>query len=301
MNIFLYVATVLIWGSTWFAIEFQLGEAPILVSLVYRWGLAAALMWGFCLIRRLPMQFSLRNHGFIALMAIFNFGLNYLLVYWAQVYLTSAMTSIAFTTMVLMNIVNMRIFFGQRISLITCFGAVIGVAGIMSLFWLDIRDVNIDGESLKGLGLALSGALLASLGNMVSIRNSRLNLPVLQVNAWGMMYGALLMALVAMAFDTSFMLPTKIDYWVSLIYLALFGSVLAFACYFTLLKRIDPNKASYASVLYPGVAVILSTLFEGFEWTSYVVLGFVLVAIGNVIVITPRAVLVRTLSYLRLR
>jgi len=301
MNIFLYVATVLIWGSTWFAIEFQLGEAPILVSLVYRWGLAAALMWGFCLIRRLPMQFSLRNHGFIALMAIFNFGLNYLLVYWAQVYLTSAMTSIAFTTMVLMNIVNMRIFFGQRISLITCFGAVVGVAGIMSLFWLDIRDVNIDGESLKGLGLALSGALLASLGNMVSIRNSRLNLPVLQVNAWGMMYGALLMALVAMAFDTSFMLPTKIDYWVSLIYLALFGSVLAFACYFTLLKRIDPNKASYASVLYPGVAVILSTLFEGFEWTSYVVLGFVLVAIGNVIVITPRGVLVRTLSYLRLR
>ncbi len=300
MNIFLYVATVLIWGSTWFAIEFQLGEAPILASLVYRWGLAAVFMWGFCLLRGLPMAFSLRNHGFIALMAMFNFGLNYLLVYWAQVYLTSAMTSIAFTTMVLMNIVNMRLFFGQRISLLTSFGALVGVAGIMSLFWLDIRDVNMDSGSLKGLGLALSGALLASLGNMVSIRNSRLNLPVLQVNAWGMMYGALLMGLFAVLLDTPFSLPTRIDYWVSLVYLALFGSVLAFACYFTLLKRIDPNKASYASVLYPGVAVILSTLFEGFEWTNYVVIGFVLVAVGNVIVITPRAVLIKALARLKL-
>ena len=291
MNVFLYITTVLIWGSTWLAIEFQLGEVAVLASLVYRWTIAAALMWAFCLLRGLPMKFSGKDHAYIALLAMCVFGFNYLLIYWAQQYLTSAMTSIAFSTMVLVNIVNTRIFFSQAITPLAWLGGLFGVSGIVALFWLDIQSFDVDGDSLKGLSLALLGTVLASLGNMISIRNSRRNLPILQVNAWGMLYGALLMALVAVVLDVPFTFSDSTSYWLSLIYLSVFGSVVAFACYFALLKRIDPSKASYTAVLFPVVAVVLSTLFEGFVWTSYTVLGFFLVAIGNLVMLTPPKVM----------
>ena len=116
-NMLLYLVTVLIWGSTWFAIEFQLGEVAIEVSLLYRFAIAAALMWLFCWWRKLNMHFTLRQHGFIFLLASLNFALNFLFIYQAQQYLTSAMTAIAFTTMLLMNIVNTRLFFGMLLRL----------------------------------------------------------------------------------------------------------------------------------------------------------------------------------------
>jgi len=287
MNVFLYITTVLIWGSTWLAIEFQLGEVAVLASLVYRWTIAAALMWSFCFLRGLSMKFAAKDHAYIALMAMCVFGFNYLLIYWAQQYLTSAMTSIAFSTMVLVNIINARIFFSQAVTPLIWLGGLFGVSGIVALFWLDIRSFDLDSASLKGLGLALLGTLLASFGNMISIHNSRLNLPIMQVNAWGMLYGALLMALVALILDVPFTVTTSTSYWLSLIYLSVFGSVIAFACYFALLKRIDPSKASYTSVLFPVVAVVLSTIFEDFVWTAYTVIGFLLVGLGNLVMLTP--------------
>ena len=115
-NSFLYIITVLIWGSTWFAIEFQLGDVAVEVSLFYRFGLAALIMWGYCLTKKIPLTFSLKNHGYIILLGVGNFSANYAILYYAQNYLTSAMTSIAFSTLLLMNIVNTRIFFGKPIA-----------------------------------------------------------------------------------------------------------------------------------------------------------------------------------------
>jgi len=126
----LYLATVLIWGSTWLAIEFQLGDVAVEVSLFYRFAIAAILMWTFVLAKKLPMQYSLRDHGFFALLALFNFGLNYLVLYWAQNYLSSAMASIAFSMLLLMNIINTRLFFAKPIAKRIYFGALLGVLGI---------------------------------------------------------------------------------------------------------------------------------------------------------------------------
>lgn len=286
-NILLYLTTVFIWGSTWFAIEFQLGEVAIEVSLFYRFVIAAVLMWLFCLWRRLDMRFSLKQHGFILLLASLNFALNFLLIYQAQQYLSSAMTAIAFTTMLLMNIINTRLFFGSPVAKRIYFGALFGIAGIVVLFWPDLDGVDFSNASLLGLVLILAGALSASFGNMVSVRNSRENMPIMQVNAWGMLYGSIVLGLAAWLKGDSFTFSTQPSYILSLLYLAVFGSVIAFASYFALLKKIGPQQASYTIVLFPLVAVVLSTLFEGFIWSLYTVTGFALVLLGNVLVLTP--------------
>ena len=190
-SIALYTLTVLIWGSTWLAIEFQLGDIAVEVSLFYRFSLAAILMWIWVSVKKLPMNYSRRDHGFFVLLALCNFGLNYLVLYWAQNYLTSAMASIAFSMLLLMNIVNTRLFFGKPIAKRIYSGALIGVVGIVSLFWPQLQQFDLSNGALVGLLLALTGTFVASLGNMVSVRNSQQQIGVMQGNAWGMLYSAI--------------------------------------------------------------------------------------------------------------
>ena len=283
----LYIATVLVWGSTWLAIEFQLGEVPVIISVVYRFAIAASLMWMYCLWAGVPMRFSRRNHAFIALLALCNFSMNYAVLYYSQTYLTSAMTSIAFSTMLLMNIVNTRLIFGTRITARVYVGALFGILGITALFWNDLVSAGAEGNSLYGLFLVMSGALIASFGNMVSVRNSREGMNVFAVNAWGMLYGTLILLLLAVLSGTQFTFSDEPSYLVSLLYLGVFGTVIAFATYYVLLSEMGPERASYVIVLFPVVAVILSSLFEGFEWTQNTFLGFALVLLGNAVLLTP--------------
>ncbi|MEO2268926.1 EamA family transporter [Pseudoalteromonas sp. YIC-656] len=287
-NALLYFFTVLIWGSTWLAIEFQLGDVEVQVSLFLRFAIAAALMWSFVLLKKLPMRFSSRDHGFFALLALCNFGANYLILYWAQHYLTSAMSSIAFSTLLLMNIVNTRLFFGKPIAKRIYFGAVLGVVGIVILFWPAIATLDLSNGILFGLLLCLGGTLVASIGNMVSVRNSNAQVGIMQGNAWGMLYSMIGLAVFVLISGASLdFSTTTATYWLSLLYLSTFGTVIAFACYFVLLRNIGPEKASYVIVLFPLVAVILSTLFEGFIWQLNTVYGFIFVLLGNAIVLTP--------------
>jgi len=286
-NTLLYIATVLIWGSTWLAIEYQLGEVPIVVSVFYRFAIAALIMWGYCLIAKTPLYFSMRNHFFILVLAFFNFGMNYVVIYYSQKYLTSAMTSIAFSTMLLMNIVNTRLFFGIKIKVRVYVGALLGILGIAALFWEDLSATKIGNESLFGLGLVILAAFIASLGNMTSVRNSRAGMNVLAVNAWGMLYGAIILFVYVAFSNDEFVFSYQPAYIWSLLYLAVFGTVIAFATYYVLLNNIGPEKASYVIVLFPVVAVGLSSAFEGFTWTQSTLLGFTLVLLGNAIVLTP--------------
>jgi len=292
-NTLLYIVTVLIWGSTWLAIEFQLGEVDVSASVAYRFMISAVLMWAYCLWAKVPMSFSLHNHFFILVLAIFNFSINYTVIYFSQEYLSSAMTSIAFSTMLLMNIINTRIFFGTKIALKTIIGAIFGIFGIVALFWDDLVTSGQDSNSLLGLSLVLTAALIASLGNMTSVRNSRVNMNIFAVNAWGMLYGAVILCILVLISGAEFGFSMQPSYIASLLYLAVFGTVIAFATYYALLNNMGPEKASYVIVLFPVVAVALSSIFEGFTWTANTFIGFALVLLGNAIILTPSNSLAR--------
>ena len=298
-NVLLYLLTVLIWGSTWLAIEFQVGEVSIIVSVMYRFIIAAGLMWLYCLWQKLPMKYSVKDHVFFLLLALGCFSFNYLFMYWAQVYLTSAMTSIAFSTCLLMNICNTRLFFGKRIEPKVYVGALLGIAGIVALFWHDIsthangNNANLGRDVFFGVVLAIAGTFIASLGNMVSIRNSNIKIGIVQGNAWGTLYGAIILLIIAISSGQNLSLPNNLNYFTALGYLSVFGTVIAFGSYFALLKNIGPEKASYVIVLFPVVAVFLGSFFDGFNWYASTILGFVLVLIGNCIVLMPNMTIVR--------
>jgi len=288
-NTFLYIVTVVIWGSTWIVINYQLGDVAPEASLVYRFGLAAIVLFIVCKIKKLPLQFSKQQHMQLFAFGLTLFGCNYYFLYNAQQHINSALTCIAFSLLLFFNIINARIWFKTKITKQVYIGGILGLLGMVTLFWPQVTSTTLGAETLFGLALCIVGTLFASTGNMLSIKNQQLKLPLLPANAWAMAYGATFMAIMVIVQEKSFDFSFTFSYISSLLYLSIFGSVIAFGCYLTLLNRIGAHQASYANILFPAVAVVISTFVEGFSWSIHTILGLIFILMGNLVVLTkPR-------------
>lgn len=287
-NAFLYLITVLIWGSTWLAIKFQLGIVSPELSIAYRFGLAATILFTFSLIRRLPLRFDLKTHGFFAMQGFLLFSLNYLLVYLAEGYLTSGLVAIIFSLIIILNVLFGAILLGNPIRSQVVIGAIFGLAGLGLVFWPELSSFSLSSQKILGMVLAFISTISASLGNVVSARNQRNELPVIQTNAYGMLYGSLFMLVFAIFRGAQLEFDNSAGYIFSLFYLAIFGSVIAFGSYLTLLGRIGLDRAAYVTVLFPVIALILSTFFEDLQWGVPQLVGVALILIGNAVVVTKK-------------
>jgi drug/metabolite transporter (DMT)-like permease len=175
--------------------------------------------------------------------------------------------------------------FGTPIPSSAVTGALLGCGGVVLVFWPQIADMSASGASGRGIVTEVLSALIASAGNIVTSRNQRAGQPVVPNTAWSMMYGAAFVAGYALLGGESLRIEWSVGYVLSLLYLAVFGSVVAFTAYLTLMQRIGPGKAGYSSVAVPVVALLLSTLFESLRWQPVMVAGAVLCLAGNLLVL----------------
>lgn len=281
----LYSITVLIWGSSWFAITLQLEVVHPIWSVGYRFALAAFVLVVFCLATARRLRFGRRDHGFMALQGFFLFSLNYILFYFAIQHLTSGLVAVVFSTIVFMNIINGAVIFRMPVRARVVAGASLGLVGIALVFWPEIATLDVSSTALTSVGLAMLATWAASLGNMVALRNQRQGLPVIETNTFGMAYGAAFTFVAALIIDAELGFDWSTGYVGSLLYLAVFASIIAFGCYLSLLGRIGADRAAYAGVLFPIVALALSTLFEGYRWTVPALIGVATVLAGNLLVL----------------
>lgn len=285
-NIFLYASASLIWGSTWLAIKLQLTQVPPILSVAYRFSLAAVILLVYCRIARKPLHFSSRDHGFMMLQGFTLFGLSYIGSYMATVYMTSGLVAVVFSSILMWNILNLRLFMRQPVAWRAFCGGLLGLAGICVVFWPELAAFSATG-GIVGLAFAFAGAYLASAGNVVGSRNARSGIPVTQANAFGMGYGGLLTLFIHFAMGGTLTMDWSVGYLGPMLYLTVFGSVFAFGCYILLISRIGAEYAAYATLLMPIVALTLSILFEDYQWTANTVVGVAIVLAGNLIILTP--------------
>ena len=283
-NISLYLLTVLIWGSTWLAVEFQIGEVAPEVSIFYRYAIAALIIFLWSFAKKQNLKFSMRTHIVFLSLGLLLFCLNYICVYIGQSYITSALMAIVFSTVSWMNIFNARLFFGTRSGPRVLIGAFLGVIGLCFMFWPSISELSLTDVTLLGALFGLVGSYLASLGNMISQATQKRKLPVMQTNAWSMLYGSMFTGLISVGRGHSFAIDWSFSYISSLLYLSIFGSVIAFWAYLTLLGRIGANKAGYTTIAFPVIAIILSVIYEDLKITMPLLFGVVLVLVGNLFV-----------------
>lgn len=284
-TLLIYAALVLVWGTTWIMVKLQLGVVAPEVSVIYRFVIAAALMFGWAVARRLPLRFAPRDHLFIALQGALIFSTNFLLFYMAAAYLTTGLLAVVFSTASAMTMLFNALLLRRAPAPLVLLGAGLGMLGIAIIFWPALLAFSFEAGAGLGLVLSLAGTASFSLGGIVSARNQAAGLSLRGSTAWAMAYGALLLTGFAVVRGQTFNFDPAFAYVGSLVYLAVFGSVIAFACYFALLARIGAERAAYATVLFPIVALSISTLFEGYQWTPLALLGVALTLLGNVLVL----------------
>ena len=250
MTILLFFITVLIWGTTFYAITLQLGEVPEMQSVFYRFALAAIVMWILAVIRKTRISYNRNIHILFAFLGLFLFSLNYIVVYIATTYLISGLVSVIFSLIIPLNILFYWIFFNEKPSIALVSGSILGIAGITSLFIDDIYGITISESVILGVALTLLSTLMASAGNVIANLLKLRNINVASCNTWGMTYGSLFLFIAVLIAGEPWQFSLRADYVLSLLYLSLAGTVIAFWAFLTLLYRIGAPRAAYVSVVF---------------------------------------------------
>ena len=283
MNFFLYVATVVIWGSTWIAIHWQLGSVDAIVSIFYRFGIAAALFLPLLKLFGKLQVTQRRDHLFFVMQGACLFSVNYLFMYQAGHYIITGLMSVIFALVALFNAFNQWLIWRKKPSGTIYLASVLGLVGLVFLFWRELQISHNVEEVLIGIAFAMAGTYVFSLGNMVSVRNSQQGIKPWTSNAYGMIYGALIVFIGMQLFQVPFQWDDSPYYTASLIFLAIPGSIIAFTMYLVLISRIGASQAAYTGVLFPVVALTFSTFIEDYHWDIYAIIGLTLVMLGVVV------------------
>jgi drug/metabolite transporter (DMT)-like permease len=278
----LFSIASLIWGSTFFAITLELGEVPPAVSVVYRFALASLALFAFCLLRGDKLRLPWRAQRWILLQGFFTFCVSYVCTYHAEQYVVSALVAVLFVLMVFWTPILSRLAFGTPIPRRTWGAGAAAIGGVTLLFWHAIgnalREMHAGGQGhfIFGLLLGIVASIASAAGSIVvgEVREETNNLML--STGWSMFWGTCMVATWCLATGQPFIIPRTASYVLGLLHLSIFGSVVAFICYFTLINRIGSNKAVYIGVITPVISVLLSIKLEHYrpgpaEWLGMAV------------------------------
>lgn len=285
-DILLYVLVVFAWGTSWIGIHLQAASTvPPEVSVFWRFALAGLIMMGLAVARGERLALPLKAHKLFVLMGLTLFSVNLVMFYHGAQQISSGLLSVVFSMASVVNLAFAYLFFGQKLELRVLAGAAVGTLGVVLLFGPQVFSVDLGRATMVGLAFSIIGTLCFCCGNMLSFASQRSGIPVIAGTAWSMFYGAGWLASYCLVRGYSFELDFSAVYLGSLAFVVLSASVLAFWAYLTLLGRIGAGRAGYATVMFPLVALAISTVAEGYVWTPLALVGVALALGGNVLVL----------------
>lgn len=281
-NLFLFLICSLIWGTTWYAIKFQIDSTSPIVGVFYRYVVATCMMFAInILFIKKSLRYPWANHRFFIMQGLFNFCLNYILTYVSEKHINSGLVALTFTTLIYFNMLGMKLVFKKSISKNVIYGSILGFIGITLLFWREISNFSAERSTVYGIAIGIIATLCASIGNMFAYQNHRLKIPVMTFNAYGMLYGCCFSLIIGLISGENFHMPTSNTFLLSLAYLSFFGTVIAFWAYQTLVGTLGAERAAYTSIISPVIAVGISIVFENILFTPQLALGMLLCFAGN--------------------
>jgi drug/metabolite transporter (DMT)-like permease len=282
----LYCVVVFGWSTSWLPLKWQLGVVTPEVSLFWRFLIAATVMFIISFSLRQSLKFDWRTHLHTALLGLFIFSTNFAFFYHGGKGVASGLLAVVFSSASLVNVVMIAVLGRSRPRFTHLLAAGVGLTGVVCLFW---RELELSDTALTSLGLCLIGTLFFCTGNMVSAACQKRGIPLFASISWGMFYGACFLALFSLISHHEFIIEPTAKYVLGLVWLAVVSSVMTFAAYLALIGRIGAGRAGYATVIFPVVAVLISTMFESFAWSGLAFFGLALVICGNVIMLRARA------------
>jgi drug/metabolite transporter (DMT)-like permease len=284
-----FLLVSLIWGSTWLVIRDQLSLVPASWSVAYRFGVATIGMFLLALTMRIPLKLDRKAMGWTLVLGAMQFTLNFNFVYEAEHHITSGLVAVLFALLIIPNALLAKWWMGKDISRSFIIGSSIATLGVALLIIQEYRAAPVSGVAvLIGVGLTLIAIFCASVSNVLQVLPHIARFPTIAILAWSMLWGALANALWSLIMHGAPVLDPRPAYILGVLYLGIIGSVITFPLYFGLIRDIGPGKAAYTSVLIPVVAMLLSTLFEGYDWSVLAAGGAFLASLGLIIAMRGR-------------
>jgi drug/metabolite transporter (DMT)-like permease len=284
-----FLVVSLIWGSTWLVIRDQLGTVPATWSVTYRFIIAAVGMVILAVVMRQPLKIDRLMVGWTMLLGVLQFGMNFNFVYAAEHYVTSGLVAVMFALLIVPNALLAKYWLGRQIGGAFMLGSAIASVGVALLMAQEYRAAPVGGtEVLLGLSLALCAVGTASVSNVLQVTPKIARYPTITILAWSMFWGSVANAIFAFFMDGAPVIDTRPSYIGGVLYLSIIGSVVTFPLYFRLIRDIGPGKAAYTGVVIPVVAMILSTIFEGYVWSTLALAGGILAMAGLVVAMQAR-------------
>lgn len=289
-----FLLTAVIWGSTWIAIKYQLGDVPPSWSVTWRFTGGAIGMFAFAAFQRLPLVLDRRGLMVAAVMGCSVFSLNFQFIYRSEQYLTSGLVAVLFALLLVPNTVLARVFLGQRITRGFLLGTGIALVGIGLLMLHEYRlalaqNAAMGAKVIIGGLMVLTALLFASVGNVIQASPAARGQPVPTMLAWAMLIGAVVDGLIAWVLSGPPRFIWSLPYAGGVAYLAIIGTVVTFPMYNGLLRALGPGRAAYNGVLVPVVAMLISTAVEGYRWSLLAGAGSALAMIGLVVALRARS------------
>ena len=284
-NLQLFIVCVAIWGSTWIAITYQLGRVAPEASVTYRFLLASAIIFAYCIVRRLRLRYPPREQAWLAVFGITMFSASYILIYYAEEYIVSGVVAVGYSASPLLGMLGLRMFFGTPMTARMATGSILGILGITLVFWPEFGKLQAGQNVALGAAYTAIAVLISSAGSLIAHRNHDAGVPVWPSLAWGTLYGALASLAITLAMGKELSVELSAAYVLSFLYLTIAGSIFAFGAYITLLNRIGAARSGYIGVMVPIVALVVSAFFEGFQWHALTWIGIAISVAGNVLVL----------------
>jgi drug/metabolite transporter (DMT)-like permease len=284
----LFAICVLTWGTTWYAITWQIGDTSPEVGVALRFAIAGLLVLGIAAASGTSLRFGMAAHALFALQGAFMYGVSYVFIYHAERHLVSGLVAVGYSAAPLVGGVGAWLLFRAPLAPRFLLGGLVGIAGVTLIFWPEFGKATPGSGTALGVMFTVGALLMSVVGSLVASRNRHRGLPFWPSLGWGMVYGAAVCAAIALVRGESFALPSTTMWWGSLLYLAIAGSVVTFACYLTLQDRIGPGPAGTIGVMTPLLALVVSMLLEGYRPDATTALGALLAIVGNGLMLTPK-------------
>jgi len=281
-----FAVPTIIWGSTWYVIRGQLGDVPPSWSVTWRFVVAAAAMFAFALARREPLRLPPGGQAFAIAMGVAQFVLNFNFVYRAEAHITSGLVAVIFALLMVPNALLGRIFLRFPLDRRLLIGSGVALVGVALLIVQEARIAPASGRTWLGVMLVLAGVLSASVANVMQATPRARAMAMAPLLAWGMLWGALIDAVVALIASGRPVIDLTVPYLAGVVYLGVFASAISFMCYFAVIRAIGPARAAYSGVITPVLAMVISTWLEGYRWSSLAVIGGILAMAGLVIALS---------------
>jgi drug/metabolite transporter (DMT)-like permease len=275
-----FMLTGTIWGSTWFVITGQISNVPAAWGVFYRFMLATPALFVLAVVMGNRLRLNRPEHLLAFGVGIAQFSGNFLFVYHAEAHITSGIVAVMFALLMVPNAVFAKIFIGEKVQPGFIGGSLVAIVGVALLLVHEWRVAPLDGNVGLGIVLAIGGMLAASIANVVQANPTGRGVPMVSFLAWAMVYGTLFDLAFALITVGPPVVPQAWQFWAGTAYLAIIGSVVTFPLHYNLVREIGAGRTAYNGIVTVCVAMLLSTLFEGYRWTWLTAIGAALALLG---------------------